>query len=55
MILIGGKYMLDGIIEVLVIKSFQRSLAKILIELPDKMVVLVKRSRLFPCQNINAQ
>ena len=40
--------MLDGITEVLVIKSFQRSLAKILIELPDKMVMLVKKNRLLP-------
>lgn len=48
MILAGEKYMLDGITEVLVIKSFQRSLAKILIELPDKMVMLVKQSRLLP-------
>ena len=52
MIHVGRKYLLDGITEVLIIKSFERSLAKILIELPDKVMMLVKQSRLLPLSNL---
>lgn len=40
--------MLDGFIEIVMIKSFNRSLSRILVELPDGVMQLVEQSRLLP-------
>lgn len=53
MIHIGERYMLDEAIEVIAIKSFKRSLSRILIQLPDKVLMLVEHKRLKPLLSQN--
>jgi hypothetical protein len=44
------KYLLDGLTEVTLLQSFQRSLGKMVIELPNKLIMLVEHNRLQSCE-----
>jgi hypothetical protein len=44
----GKTYLLDGKVKVVVIKSFQRSLMRFLVEVPGKLLLLVEGDRLKP-------
>jgi hypothetical protein len=44
----GKTYLLDGKVKVVVVKSFQRSLMRFLVEVPGKLLLLVEGERLKP-------
>ena len=44
----GKTYLLDGKTKVIVVKSFQRSLMRFLVEVPGKLLLLVEGDRLKP-------
>lgn len=51
----GKRYMLDGITEIVILKSFNRSLSRVLVEFPDGVMQLVEQSRLLPFRMLKYQ